>query len=163
MAEFIIVTDLPTAIQSAELVDAMVAGANAKASRVAPCLVVAQEAATPTAAQVDALAEAKLVLIGAVKRWVDAGSGALQSEITGPFAHTIDTRQRTGYNLWPSEISDLQAICKGLDATPSRAAFSIDTGGSLGTVHAESCALNFGALYCDCGADIAGFPLFESI
>ena len=47
----------------------------------------------------------------------------------GPFGQTIDTRQRTGYNLWPSEISDLQAICKGLDATPSRQAFSVDTAG----------------------------------
>lgn len=163
MAEFIIVDDLPTAIQSAELVDAMVAGANAKASRVAPCLVVAVAAGAPTEAQVDALAEAKLVLLGAVKRWVDAGSGALSAQVAGPFQQTLDTRQRTGFNLWPSEINDLQAICKGLSETPSRAAFSIDTAGTYGTVHAESCSLAFGALYCSCGADIAGFPLFESL
>jgi len=162
MAEFIIVADLPTAIQSAELVDVMVAGANAKASRVAPCLVVAFEAATPTDAQVDALSEAKLVLLGAVRRWADAGSGALSEMHAGPFGQTLDTRQRTGYNLWPSEINDLQAICKGLSATPSRAAFSLDTAGAYGTVHLESCSIAFGALYCDCGADLAGFPLFES-
>lgn len=212
MAEFILVADLPTAIQSNELVDAMVAGANAKASRVAPCLVeptsTAWAATTayavgdrvkiatnqylevtiagtsggiiPTAPSEvggtvadgtvtwqrigptpDALSEAKLILLGAVKRWADAGSGALQSQTAGPFGQTLDTRQRTGFNLWPSEINDLQAICKGLDATPTRQAFSIDTGGSFGTVHSESCALAFGALYCDCGADIAGFPLFE--
>lgn len=162
MADFINATDLPTAIQSVELIDVMVAGANAKASRVAPCLVTAMAAAEPTDAQLDALAEAKLVLIGAIKRWADAGSGALQSQTAGPFGQTLDTRQRTGYNLWPSEITDLQSICNGLSATPSRLAFSVDTGGAYGTVHAESCALAFGALYCDCGADLAGFPLFES-
>lgn len=161
MAEFIIVDDLPNAIQTAELVDSMVAGANAKASRVAPCLVEAFTAPTPTAAQVDALSEARLVLIGAVKRWAEAGSGAIQSQTAGIFAQTIDTRQRGGYHLWPSEINDLQAICKGLSATPSRQAFSIDTAGPYGAVHAESCALAFGALYCDCGADLTGFPLFE--
>lgn len=163
MAQFIIVDDLPAAIQSAELVDVMVAGANAKASRVAPCLVVAFAAATPTDAQLDALAEARLVLLGAVKRWADAGSGALQSQNAGPYGMTVDTRQRTGFNLWPSEISDLQAICKGLsEDVTGRQAFSIDTGGPIGTVHAEACSLAFGALYCDCGADLAGFPLFES-
>lgn len=161
MAEFIMVDDLPIAIQSVELVDAMVAGANAKASRVAPCLVTAQAAPSPTPGQVDALAEAKLVLIGAVKRWSEAGSGALQSQSAGIFAQTVDTRQRGGYNLWPSEINDLQAICKGLSATPSRQAFSVDTAGAYGTVHAEACSLALGALYCDCGADLAGFPLFE--
>lgn len=163
MAVFISKTDLPTAIQSAELVDAMVAGANAKASRVAPCLVVALSAETPTDAQTDALSEARLVLLGVVKRWAEAGSGALQSQTAGPFGQTIDTRQRTGFNLWPSEISDLQAICKGLsDDVTTRQAFSIDTAGTYGTVHAEACSLAFGALYCDCGADLAGFPLFES-
>lgn len=163
MAEFILKTDLPAGIQSNELVDVMVVGANAKASRVAPCLVVALAAGTPTDAQVDALSEARLVLVGVVKRWVDAGSGALQTQTAGPFGQTIDTRQRTGFNLWPSEISDLQAICKGLsDEVNSRQAFSLDTAGAYGVVHAESCALAFGALYCDCGADLAGFPLFES-
>ena len=38
MATIITVADLPSAIQSAESVDMLVAGANAKASRVAPCL-----------------------------------------------------------------------------------------------------------------------------
>ena len=163
MAVFISKTDLPAGIQSMELVDAMVAGANAKASRVAPCLVVALNDTSPSDEQSDALDEARLILVGVVKRWADAGSGALQEQHAGPFGQTIDTRQRTGYNLWPSEISDLQAICKSLSAeTTSRQAFSIDTAGAYGTVHAEACSLAFGALYCDCGADLAGFPLFES-
>jgi hypothetical protein len=39
--------------------------------------------------------------------------------------------------------------------------FSIDTAPSCTEVHAEVCALNFGADYCSCGADLAGFPLYE--
>ena len=164
MAEIITVSDLPASVSTHELVDLLVAGANARASRVAPCLVTALAADVPTDAQSSALDEARLVLIGAVKRWSDAGSGALSGQVAGPFQQTIDTRQRTGYNLWPSEINALADICKSLngDAT-GRAAFSLDTAGAYGTVHAEACALAFGAAYCDCGADLAGFPLFESL
>lgn len=162
MAAIITVTDLPASVSTHELVDTMVAGANARASRVAPCLVTALTAEAPTDGQVGALDEARLILVGAIKRWADAGSGALQSQNAGPFGVTLDTRQRGGFNLWPSEISDLQSICKGLDDTPSRLAFSVDTAGPYGIIHAEGCSLFFGATYCDCGADLAGFPLFES-
>jgi hypothetical protein len=146
-------TDLPSAAQSNELVDAMVAGANAKAARVAPCL----SSNDPAPAE-DQVAEAKLILIGAVKRWVEAGSGALQSQTAGPFGVTVDTRQRGGFNLWPSEIEQLQAICKDVNAGK---AYAIDTAPSLGGPHLPWCALNFGATYCSCGADIAGEPIYE--
>lgn len=39
-------------------------------------------------------------------------------------------------------------------------AFSIDTTGP-GTIHQPWCALNMGATYCSCGADLAGTPLWE--
>src|SRR5687768_16739346 len=91
----------------------MVAGASAKASRVAPCLTWTGTPVEEPVPSADQLAEAKLVLLGAVRRWAEAGSGALSSQTAGIFAQTIDTRQRTGYNLWPSEITDLQAICSG--------------------------------------------------
>lgn len=107
MATTIITTgDLPVALRTNELAAMLVAGANGKAARVAPCLI-----STDPAPSADQLAEAKMVLVGAVKRWAEAGSGALQSQTAGPFGVTLDTRQRTGFNLWPSEISDLQAIC----------------------------------------------------
>lgn len=122
MTEIITTDDLPTAIQSHESVDLMVDGANAKASRVAPCLADADPA--PTA---DQLAEAKLVLVGAVKRWAETGSGALQSQTAGPFGVTMDTRQRTGYNLWPSEIEGLQEICRATGSGGTGRAFEIDT------------------------------------
>lgn len=207
MAVIIEVTDLPTALQSVDMVADMVAGANAKASRVAPCLVkpsaewaattayavgdkvilttgealevtvagtsAALEPNAPTAIDgtvvddgvtwklvaptADQLAEARLVLLGAVKRWAEAGAGAFQSQTAGPFGVTVDTRQRTGFNLWPSEIESLQDICA--TATTS-GAFSIDTAPG-GSVHLPWCAINLGATYCSCGVDIAGEPIYE--
>jgi hypothetical protein len=155
VATIITASDLPEAVRSAELVDAMVAGANAKASRVAPCL-----ASTDPVATEDQLAEARLVLVGAVKRWTEAGAGALQQQQAGPFGMSLDTRQKTGYNLWPSEIEALQAICS--DGTTSTGAFSITPGGAA-SVHMPWCSINFGATFCSCGADLTNYeyPLYE--
>lgn len=150
----IVFNDLPAAVRSAELVDVMIAGANSKALRVAPCLGLTGDDA-PNA---DQIAEAKLVLIGALKRWAEAGSGALSQQQAGPFGMTVDTRQRGGFNLWPSEITDLQGICAG--ASPGRQAFSVDTAPAY-SAHLDWCSLNFGADYCSCGVDIAGYPIFE--
>lgn len=41
-------------------------------------------------------------------------------------------------------------------------AFSLDMAGACGSIHQPWCSLAFGALYCSCGADIAGFPLYEA-
>jgi hypothetical protein len=151
----ITVFDLPAAIQSAESVEMLVAGANAKASRVAPCL-----ADTTTPPSEDQLAEAKLVLVGAVKRWIEAGAGSLQSQQAGPFGVTVDTRQRTGYNLWPSEIEALQQICS---TGTGREAFSLDTVGTSSLAgHAPYCDLYFGGTTCSCGYSLTGVsPIYE--
>lgn len=151
--QIIQVSDLPESMQSAELIEVMVAGANARASRVAPCLASADPA--PTEGQI---AEAKLILIGAVKRWVEAGAGAFTQQTAGPYSVTTDTRQRSGFNLWPSEIEALQALCR--DSTPP-GAFSVDTAPGCAAAHSPLCALMFGAAYCSCGADIAGTALYE--
>lgn len=154
----ITVIDLPAALQSAELVETMVAGANARALRVAPCLSWDGSVTDQPAPTSDQLAEAKLVLIGAVKRWAEAGAGSLQSQTAGVFSMTTDTRQRTGYHLWPSEITDLQAICS--TGTAGRQAFSIDTA-PAGSDHLPWCDLYFGGATCSCGADLAGYPIYE--
>lgn len=91
----------------------MIEGANARALRVAPCL----------ATNPEAQSEAKLILLGAIKRWCEAGSGAIAQTAAGPFQLTTDTRQRTGYNLWPTEITALQELCSTRDGE----AFAIDT------------------------------------
>jgi len=144
--------DLPSEVASSDLAEVWVTGANARASRVAPCL--AETDPAPTDEQ---LAEAKLVLLGAVIRWSQAGAGALQSQQAGPFGFTLDTRQRGGFNLWPSEITQLQDICKKKDEDGK--AFAIDTvpcGGS----HSPICSVYFGGI-CSCGLSIAGQPIYE--
>lgn len=121
--------DLPDAVREAfepgEL-NGIVEGLNAKAVRVAPCLL-----DDPTPEQ---LAEAHLLLLGTLKRWAEAGAGALtqRTQTAGPFnqSESYDTRQRTGYNLWPSEISELQSIC--LSGSGDDGAFMVDMTGSDG-------------------------------
>jgi len=161
VAEIISVADLPTALQSAELVEAMVDGVNAKASRVAPCLTWDGSVEEQPAPTDDQLAEARLVMLGAVKRWAESGAGALSQQTAGPLSLSVDTRQRTGFNLRPSEIEDLQEICSS-GSTASSGAFSIRPSGSTGA-HMPWCSLMLGALYCSCGADLTNYeyPLYE--
>lgn len=150
--DIITIDDLPAQVQEHELAITFVAGANARALRVAPCL--AEEG------KEQARAEAKMILVGAVQRWSEAGSGALAQASAGPFQLATDTRQRTGFNLWPSEIEVLQDLCSG-DAS---GAFTVDTLPSRGVVaHDEACSVVFGAAYCSCGASLtlAG-PLWPS-
>lgn len=127
MATIITVDELPTALQSADLVQVMVDGANAKASRVAPCLTWDGTVTDEPAPTEDQLAEARLVLIGAVKRWAEAGAGSLSTQAAGPFSIGVDTRQRTGFNLWPSEIEGLQEICRAAGSGGPGRAFEVDT------------------------------------
>ena len=110
--------DLPTSVRQHELVATLVDGANARALRVAPCL--------NDDGKTGARAEAKMILAGAVQRWAEAGAGAMQSATAGPFGMQLDTRQRTGFNLWPSEIEVLQSLC----AEDNGGAFAVDTVGT---------------------------------
>lgn len=150
MALIIEAIDLPDGLASHAMAATWVSGANARASRVAPCL-----ASTDPAPTVDQLAEARLVLIGAIVRWSQTGSGAFQSKTVGPMSVTVDTRQRGGFNLWPSEISQLQDICK--DGAGQKA-FAIDTV-PCGGYHAQTCSIYFGG-GCSCGASFAGLPIY---
>ena len=81
---------------------AMIDDALALAARVAPCIN-DDSFAYPEAA--------KAILRGAILRWDEAGTGALQAQTAGPFGQTIDTRQQRRGMFWPSEISDLIALC----------------------------------------------------
>jgi hypothetical protein len=161
VAAIIAVTDLPAKLQTVEMVADMVAGANAKALRVAPCLGWDGSVTDQPAPSADQIAEARLILLGAVKRWAEAGSGALQAQQAGPFGVTVDTRQRTGFNLWPSEITGLQDICKTADEG-RREAFSIDTAPAV-SVHLPWCDLMFGGTTCSCGASLTNYeyPIYE--
>lgn len=117
--------DLPARVTDrvdpAEL-DLWLAGMNATAARLAPCL---RDDADPPPSP-DQLAEAKLILLGAINRWADAGSGAFQQQTAGPFSVTTDTRGATGLKLWPTEIAALEDLCRAEDAYQ---AFMVDMTG----------------------------------
>lgn len=81
---------------------AMIEDAEALALLAAPCI--AADGFAHTAA-------VRAILRGAIIRWHEAGSGALASVSTGPFAQTLDTRQERRGMFWPSEIVALQSFC----------------------------------------------------
>lgn len=117
--DLLIPSDLGTTGADSATVDALVAGANAQAVRIAPCLA--------TSADPGVYAEARMVLIGAVNRWLQAGNGAVQSQTAGPYGLTVDTRSgRTGYSLWPSEVATLRELCAADGDSDDQDAFMVD-------------------------------------
>lgn len=140
---------------------AMIEDAEAMAILTAPCLpdlltIPAGELPADLARRTAKTSALKAILRSAILRWNDAGSGAMQSQTAGPFGQVLDTRVQRRAMFWPSEIEQLQNLCQSAEAGK---AFAVDTVG-VSTYHAAACSLNFGALYCSCGADIAGFPIF---
>lgn len=104
-------------------------------------------------------AAAKAIIRGAVVRWHEAGAGATQSQTAGPFGMTIDTKQQRRGMFFDNEVDQLRLLCQGAGDTSG--AFAVDTV-SPGTWHQDICAVNFGAGYCSCGADLTqSFPLYE--
>jgi hypothetical protein len=95
---------------------AMIDDALALAARVAPCLTDAEFAYEDAA---------KAILRGAILRWHDAGTGAVQQQTAGPFGMQVDTRQQRRGMFWPSEINQLQDLCR--DGDTRGQAFTVDT------------------------------------
>ncbi|ADG96561.1 conserved hypothetical protein [Segniliparus rotundus DSM 44985] len=124
---------------------AMIADALAMARLVAPCV---DKDDFPFA---DA---AKAVIRGAILRWEESGSGAISQQTAGPFGQTLDTRSPRRGMFLPSEIEQLQKMCRNAS---SSGAFSIDTAPNGGGVwHDDACNLAFGASWCSCGANLTG-------
>lgn len=57
-------------------------------------------------------------------------------------------------------VTRLRDSSSGVDPYGDPIPGSVDTAGG-GTVHLAWCSLNLRATYCSCGADIAGYPIFE--
>lgn len=135
--------------------DAMIADAVAMAAQVAPCI-----STDDFQANVDKMSALKAILRGAVLRWNDAGSGAISQRTAGPFQQTLDTTHERRSMYWPSEISQLEALCK-TDSTGG--AFAFDTAPDRGAAHVPWCATFFGATYCSCAAELTRgeYPLYE--
>lgn len=106
----------------------MISDAIAKAKLVAPCL------SDPDSLTEDQLAAVKAVLRAAILRWNESGTGAVSSQTMGPFSVAVDTRQQRRDLFWPSEIADLQRICR--EVGDFGGAFDVDTAAaSAMTVH----------------------------
>ncbi|MBF6291807.1 hypothetical protein IU454_08010 [Nocardia farcinica] len=152
MGVFIEPVDLdPFATIDSAKAEAMIEDAEAMAIEAAPCIT------EPSFAKQAAV---KAILRAAILRWNDSGSGARTSMSGLGYAQTIDTTNPRKSLFWPSEIEALQKLCKTSD---SGGAFNIDTVPGCGPiVHADICAINFGAQYCSCGAVLTqGLPLYE--
>ncbi|WP_264066897.1 hypothetical protein [Mycolicibacterium komossense] len=105
---------------------------------------------------------AKSILRGAILRWNEAGTGAVQSQTTLSYGQTIDTRQPRKAMFFQSEIDQLKALCRSDD---TGGAFNIDTLPASVTQHALACDLRLGGTTCSCGANLtgaAGYPLWEN-
>ena len=132
----------------------MIADATATAMLEAPRLVDESDLSDLQKSQV------KAVLRGAVLRWHEAGSGVVTQKTLGAAAQTIDQAKRRSM-FWESEIEQLQRI---VAEDEQGGAFAIDTVPTTGSVHADICALRFGATYCSCGAILTGAgPLYEDV
>src|SRR4051794_2337513 len=94
----------------------MIDDAMALAARVAPCLNEAGFAHE---------AAARAILRRVILRWNDQGTGALTTEAVDDYSGTTDTRTPSKNLFWPSEIAQLQELCRtGNEPT---GAFGIDT------------------------------------
>ncbi len=150
---FITTTDLePFAIIDQAKAAAMIEDAEALAIMSVPGLVPAADATPLTDPQVAAV---RAILRIAILRWNDAGTGAITQQTAGIFGMTVDTRATRYGGLTDSEIDRLRRVV----APTSTGAFNLDMSPAA-TVHAPWCDLAFGALYCSCGADIAGIPMY---
>ena len=108
---------------------------------------------TPDAGDLD------YVIRQAVSAMVQAPAPGLDSESV-----QIDDGMLTQrFTRTPRRVSILPEWWAMLGVTTGKgSAFSISMEPASLTAHAATCSLYFGATYCSCGADIAGFPLFES-
>lgn len=79
----------------------------------------------------------------------------VRSTQTGPFGTTF-----AGDNPGGLYLSDDDRKLLGDPGGTESGAYSIDMLGDALSIHSEACSLRFGATYCSCGADIAGYPLF---
>lgn len=75
----------------------------------------------------------------------------------GPFGTQVTyTKGATSGGPWLTRADKTELD----NVTGANRAYSVDTAPGSYAVHDVACALNFGALYCSCGFDIAGYVIF---
>ena len=132
--------------------------AEAMARLAAPCL-------ASIITDSDLAATVRAILRGALMRWRDQGTGVKTSvtKQAGAFqlSETTDNRswiQTKGGIFTADELDDLRRLCSPAANATSGTASTVAL--SPLAIHDQTCSLVFGALYCSCGADIAGEPIF---
>jgi hypothetical protein len=96
-------TTIPAAKAAAMIEDAL-----GMAAVVAPCI---------TADGFAHRRAAKAILRGAILRWNEAGNGAATTKTAGIYGQTVDTRHPRKGMFFPSEIEQLQKLCRADDDT----------------------------------------------
>lgn len=71
-----------------------------------------------------------------------------------------DARSARSYTTGKGRVRIIDEWWDLLAPAKASGAFTVDTVG-VDSAHMPWCALNFGAVYCSCGVDIAGEPIFE--
>lgn len=71
-----------------------------------------------------------------------------------------DGSSSKSYKTGKGRVTILDEWWALLGLVEASGAFSVDQFRAVGSIHAAWCSLNFGATYCSCGADIAGYPIF---
>jgi hypothetical protein len=84
---------------------------------------------------------------------VDQPPMSQTQETVGPFSRGGTYVNPTG-DLYLTKAEKQMLGCGGQQA------FTVPMRSESATAHAPTCSLYFGATYCSCGADIAGFPLY---
>jgi translation initiation factor IF-1 len=107
--------------------------------------------------EVDPIDEAKLdyVVREAVVAQVKKPDDATQVTVS-----VDDGSTSRAYKSGKGRVTILDEWWLLLGLTDPSGAYTIDMLGEA-SIHLPWCSLAFGALYCSCGADIAGFPIFE--
>jgi hypothetical protein len=121
-----------------------------------------------TLAGVDAVTQAETDANEAKLAALDEATLAYAVPIFANPERVLQRRQGADYSVSFADGSEAASGLKEARAILSAAgfggagkgAFAIDTVPVTLEVHAESCALRFGANFCDCGAIIAGYPIF---
>ncbi|MDQ0726813.1 hypothetical protein [Microbacterium sp. W4I20] len=113
--------------------------------------------ATQLDINLDDIGEAKLdyVVREAVVAQVKKPDDATQVSIT-----VDDGTTSRSYRSGKGRVQILDEWWTLLGLTDPSGAFAIDMLGT-GSMHLAWCNVNFGANWCSCGADIAGYPIFE--
>ncbi|QDM56434.1 head-to-tail adaptor [Gordonia phage Pons] len=143
----------------------MIATAWARAKRAAPCLGDAEWPGTDAGADED-VEILKDTMRGAILRWADRGSGAVQARSAGDYGETIVTGDGNLYR--PNEIRELQDLCKSYRRRGSATTILTGPYAAPAVQHADWCSMNFVAWpnpapqFCDCGAILtgSGLPLY---